>query len=198
MINEAQDKRKHLESARKMQARADAEQMMHILSQQLRLEKQREAELENMFQDEAAKEWDKRNEEWKRESLARESLMKQVLEERQQQIEDKFKILSEKKEESLMKREELIKDMEKTQRLAKQEREKMEVAKQERKKDLESQITSRNAQLFQENILGEVDNYEQEQIQSETYRNFVDQEKKKATDAKFEQKVCAVLFLVQP
>ena len=173
----------------KLKAKADAEQMMQILNQQLRLEKQREAELENMFQDEAAKEWDKRNEEWKRESLAREALMKQVLEERQQQIEEKFQVLSEKKKDSLAKREELIRDMEKTQILAKREREKLELAKMERKKDLESQITSRNAQMFQNDILEEVDNYEQEQIKNETYRNFLDQEKKKTVEAKFEQKV---------
>ena len=71
-----------------------------------------------MFQDEAAKEWEKRNNEWKRESLAREQLMKQVLDERQKQIDEKFYILAEKKRESLEKREELIRDMERTQLLA--------------------------------------------------------------------------------
>ena len=75
LINETQDKQKHLESAKRLQAKADAEHMLQILNQQLRLEKQREAELDSMFQDEAAKEWEKRNNEWKRESLAREQLM---------------------------------------------------------------------------------------------------------------------------
>ena len=189
VISETQDKKRHLESARRQKARADAEQMMQILNQQLRLEKQREAELENMFQDEAAKEWDKRNEEWNRESLAREALMKQVLEERQQQIEEKFQILSEKKRDSLMKREELIRDMEKTQMLAKKEREKLELAKRERKQEIEQQITSRKDEMFQNEILNEVDNYEQEQIKNEAYKSFLDQEKKKTTEKKFEQKV---------
>jgi trichoplein keratin filament-binding protein len=193
VISETQDKKRHLESARRQKARADAEQMMQILGQQLRLEKQREAELENMFQDEAAKEWDKRNEEWKRESEAREALMRQVLEERQQQIEEKFNILSEKKRDSLLKREELIRDMEKTQMLAKKEREKSEAAKMERKKELESQITSRKDEMFQNEILNEVDNYEQEQIKNEAYKSFLDQEKKKTTETKFEQKVLFVL-----
>ena len=118
LINETQDKQKHLESAKRLQAKADAEHMLQILNQQLRLEKQREAELDSMFQDEAAKEWEKRNNEWKRESLAREQLMKQVLDERQKQIDEKFYILAEKKRESLEKREELIRDMERTQLLA--------------------------------------------------------------------------------
>ena len=192
VISETQDKKRHLESARRQKARADAEQMMQILGQQLRLEKQREAELENMFQDEAAKEWDKRNEEWKRESEAREALMRQVLEERQQQIEEKFNILSEKKRDSLLKREELIRDMEKTQMLAKKEREKSEAAKMERKKELESQITSRKDEMFQNEILNEVDNYEQEQMKNEAYKTFLDQEKKKTTDTQFEQKVMFV------
>ena len=53
------------------QAKADAERMITVLNQQMRLEKEREAELDIMFQDEAQKEWTKRAAEWERKRQAR-------------------------------------------------------------------------------------------------------------------------------
>jgi trichoplein keratin filament-binding protein len=189
LINDTQDKQRHVESAKRLKAKADAEKMLMVLHEQLRLEKQREAELESMFQDEAAKEWDKRNAQWERECQARQALMKQVLEERQNQINEKFDLLNEKKVESIRKREELLKDMEQTQLLAIREREKLEQAKIERRQDIESQLTSRKETLFEQDILENVGNYEQEQIKKESYEKFLNEEKKKANDAKFEPKV---------
>jgi trichoplein keratin filament-binding protein len=189
LINDTQDKQRHVESAKRLKAKADAEKMLMVLHEQLRLEKQREAELESMFQDEAAKEWEKRNAQWERESQARQALMKQVLEERQNQINEKFDLLNEKKVESLRKREELLKDMEQTQLLAIREREKLEQAKLERRHDIESQLTSRKEALFEQDILENVGNYEQDQIKKESYEKFLNEEKKKANDTKFEPKV---------
>ena len=189
LINDTQDKQRHVESAKRLKAKADAEKMLMVLHEQLRLEKQREAELESMFQDEAAKEWEKRNAQWERESQARQALMKQVLEERQNQINEKFDLLNEKKVESLRKREELLKDMEQTQLLAIREREKLEQAKLERRHDIENQLTSRKETLFEQDILENVGNYEQDQIKKESYEKFLNEEKKKANDTKFEPKV---------
>jgi len=188
-IKETQDKQKHLESAKRVKAKADAERMLEVLNEQLRLEKQREIELEAMFQDEAAKEWDKRVQQWDRESGARQMLMKQVLEERQQQIDEKFTILEEKKNESLLKREELIKDMERTQQMAMKEREKMEKAKLERKVDLDQQLTTRQERLFKDDVLKEVESFEKEQMEKEAYSKFLEQETKKQIEQKFEPKV---------
>jgi trichoplein keratin filament-binding protein len=195
LINDTQDKQRHVESAKRLKAKADAEKMLMVLHEQLRLEKQREAELESMFQDEAAKEWEKRNAQWERESQARQALMKQVLEERQNQINEKFDLLNEKKVESLRKREELLKDMEQTQLLAMREREKLEQAKIERRQDFESQLTTRKETLFEQDILENVDNYEQDQIKKESYEKFLHEEKKKANDAKFEPKVKNIYLL---
>lgn len=188
-LKDANEEQRHMESAKRLKARADAEQMIQVLNQQLRLEKEREAELEAMFQDEAQKEWDKKNEIWKRESMAREALMRQVLEERQQQLEEKYSLLAEKKLESLHKREELVKDMERTQLLMIKEREKLEAAKLERKRELEQQMTARKDQFLDENLVEDVNNYEQEQIKDESYKNFLENEKNKKLEAKFEPKV---------
>lgn len=139
-LNETQDKQRNIDAAKRAKAKADAEYMIKVLQDQLRLEKEREAELDSMFQDEAAREWEKRNAEWERERVAREKLMKEVLDERKKQIDDKYEIIRLKKIESLERREELIKDMEMTQRLAQREKDKLEKAKIERKLDLQSQV----------------------------------------------------------
>jgi trichoplein keratin filament-binding protein len=193
MISDTQEKQKHLDVEKRLKAKADAENMIQVLNQQLRLEKEREAELESMFQDEAAKEWDRRNMEWERERVARENLMKQVLNERKEQMNFKFNLLKQQKEESIQRREELVKDMEKTQALAIREREKSARLIRERKEDIESQITSRK-EVFEENILNDIEKYEQEQIKENQYKQFMNLEKDKQAQDKFEPKVC--LFLI--
>jgi trichoplein keratin filament-binding protein len=189
MIADTQEKQKHLDIEKKFKAKADAENMIQVLNQQLRLEKEREAELESMFQDEAAKEWDKRNMEWDRERLARENLMKQVLNERNEQMNYKLNFLQQQKLESLQRREELVKDMEKTQKLAIIEREKSAQIKQERKEDIESQLTNRKETFFKENIMKDIDQYEQEQIKENQYTTFINLEREKQIQTKFEPKV---------
>jgi trichoplein keratin filament-binding protein len=135
-----QESQRNVDESRRAQAKADADYMIRVFNEQLRLEKEREAEIDTMFQDEAAREWQKRNAEWERESLAREKLMNEVLNERKQQIADKFEIIQQKKLESIQQREVLIKDMEQTQMLAQRERDKLERAKVERKQDFQSQV----------------------------------------------------------
>ncbi len=135
-----QENQRTVDEGKRAQAKADADYMIRVLNEQLRLEKEREAEIDTMFQDEAAKEWEKRNAEWERERLAREKLMNEVLNERKQQIVEKFEIIKQKKLESIEQREVLIKDMEITQQLAQKEREKLERAKVERKQDFQSQV----------------------------------------------------------
>jgi trichoplein keratin filament-binding protein len=140
-MSQSQESQRHVESAKRAKAKADAEYMIKVLQDQLRLEKEREVELDSMFQDEAAKMWDKRNAEWERERVARERLMSEVLDERKKQIEEKYAIVQQKKIESLERREELIKDMEQTQKMAQRERDKMDRLRSERKQDIEYQVS---------------------------------------------------------
>ena len=49
-----------------------------VVADQLKLEKEREAELELLYQEEAAKIWEKRELEWEKERRARECLMQEV------------------------------------------------------------------------------------------------------------------------
>ena len=43
------------------------------------MEKAREAELESLYQEEAARQWEKRESQWRREAEARERLMQNIL-----------------------------------------------------------------------------------------------------------------------
>ena len=52
--------------------------LLQVVADQLKLEKQREAELDLLYQEEAAKIWEKREAEWEREHRARERLMQEV------------------------------------------------------------------------------------------------------------------------
>ena len=49
-----------------------------MVADQLKVEKEREAELELLYQEEAAKIWEKREAEWDKERKARERLMQEV------------------------------------------------------------------------------------------------------------------------
>lgn len=51
---------------------------LQVVADQLKLEKEREAELELLYQEEAAKIWEKREAEWEKERRARECLMQEV------------------------------------------------------------------------------------------------------------------------
>lgn len=187
-IADVQAKQKYIDVEKRFKAKEEAENMINVLNQQMILEKQREAELDSMFQDEAAREWDKRNAQWERERIARENLMKQVLDERKIQMEDKLVLLNQKKIETLEKREELIKDMEKTQQMAIAEKQRAEQQRHERKVDFEAQISARKENLFEENILKNVNDYEQQQIKNMQTQKFVEKETGKQIQSNFEPK----------
>ena len=52
--------------------------VQQVVADQLKLEQEREAELELLYQEEAAKIWEKREAEWEKERRARERLMQEV------------------------------------------------------------------------------------------------------------------------
>lgn len=158
--------------------------------EQLKLEKQREAELDVMFADEAVKEWDKRSAQWEREREAREQLMRQVLQERAVQLSEKSAVLAEKKLESIERRAELLRDMEMTSAMMKREREKNELAKQERRRELETAIDEMGRENQMRNAaIEDVGEAEMAKIDIKDAQAFVDAEKAKISDEPFKPKV---------
>ncbi|KFV86383.1 Trichoplein keratin filament-binding protein, partial [Struthio camelus australis] len=137
---EKEDEDQRLQSARRERAVADAAWMKRVIEEQLQLEKEREAELQTIFREEAKKVWEKREEEWEREKKARDRLMSEVLAGRQRQIQEKMELNRRAQEESVKYREQLIKELEEAKELTRREREQEEKLKTARKQELEAQV----------------------------------------------------------
>jgi len=87
--------------------------------------------------------------------------MRQVLEERKVQMEDKAVL----------------------------EKEKAEKQKRERKLEIEAQMSARKEITFANDILKNVDEYEREQIKNDQMQSFLNREKEKQVQSTFEPKV---------
>ncbi|GAB1608139.1 trichoplein keratin filament-binding protein-like [Argonauta hians] len=140
VLAEREKETEQIETARKEAAQNDARWMREVLEEQMKVEKLREAELDFLFEEEAARMWKKREREWELEKQAREKLMLEVLKVRQQQMSEKLERLSELQAESLQDRENLLKDMEIAQQLSHRERERLESAQSTQRKTLDDQM----------------------------------------------------------
>ncbi|KAF1417619.1 Trichoplein keratin filament-binding protein, partial [Spheniscus humboldti] len=134
------DEDQRRQSARRERAVADVAWMKHVIEEQLQLEKEREAELQTIFREEAKKMWEKREEEWEREKAARDRLMNEVLAGRQHQIQEKMELNRRAQEESIKYREQLIKELEEAKELTRREKEQEEELKTARRQELEAQV----------------------------------------------------------
>ncbi|KAM6246821.1 LOW QUALITY PROTEIN: trichoplein keratin filament-binding protein [Porphyrio hochstetteri] len=149
---EKEDEEQRRQSARRERAVADVAWMKRVIEEQLQLEKEREAELETVFREEAKKVWEKREEEWEREKNARDRLMTEVLAGRQRQIQEKMELNRRAQEESIKYREQLIKDLEEAKELTRREKEQEEELKTARRQELEAQLTERRSQEREEQL----------------------------------------------
>lgn len=147
---EKEDEDQHRQSARRERAVADVAWMKHVIEEQLQLEKEREAELQTIFREEAKKVWEKREEEWEREKKARDRLMNEVLAGRQRQIQEKMELNRRAQEESIKYREQLIKELEEAKELTRREKEQEEELKTARRQELEAQLTEHRLQEREE------------------------------------------------
>ncbi|KAL5016433.1 hypothetical protein ScPMuIL_006022 [Solemya velum] len=167
-----------IQTARREKAHADATWMKEVIEDQLRLEKAREAELEMLYQDEAARMWQKRDAEWEKERRARERLMNEVIQDRQQQIGEKMEVVRLQQEESLQHREQLLREMEVANQLTQRDQKEAEAQKEALKLDLKEQMTSRRdrevsaRQRLEEELAAEKEEEKQydEFLQQETER----------------------------
>ncbi|KAG8521243.1 Trichoplein keratin filament-binding protein [Galemys pyrenaicus] len=146
---EKEDENQRVHLARREQALADAAWMKQVIEEQLRLEREREAELQMLLREEAKEMWEKREAEWARERSARDKLMSEVLTGRQQQIQEKIEQNRQAQEESLRHREELIRNLEEARDSARREKEESEELKSARKQELEAQVAERQLQAWE-------------------------------------------------
>ena len=130
----------------KNEKRKDVLYMQSVLENQLQIEKIREVELNKLYQQESALQWQKRNAEWEREKVAREKLISNVLEERKNQIQIKRKTLNLIKEETVRERELLLEELEKHQLSTQREDLKQELKKKQFEFELREQILNERSQ----------------------------------------------------
>ncbi|NWI84353.1 TCHP protein, partial [Pitta sordida] len=108
---------------RQEQVVADVAWLKRVIEEQLQVEKKREAELETLFTEEAKKVWEKREEEWEREKVARDRLMNEVFAGRQRQIQEKMKLNRRAQEETMKYREQLLRELEEAKEQSQWEKE---------------------------------------------------------------------------
>ncbi|NWS88473.1 TCHP protein, partial [Toxostoma redivivum] len=137
---ETEDEDQHGQIARREWAVADVAWMKRVIEEQLQLEKERQAELETIFREEAKKIWEKREEEWEREKVARDRLMSEVLAGRQRQIQEKMKLNRRAQEESIKYREQLIRELEEAKEGTRWEKEQEEEQQRARRRELQAQV----------------------------------------------------------
>ncbi|NXD50788.1 TCHP protein, partial [Corvus moneduloides] len=138
---EKEDEDQRRQIAQQERAVADVAWMKRVIEEQLQLEKEREAELETIFREEAKKMWEKREEEWEREKKARDLLMNEVLAGRQRQIQEKMELNRRAQEESIKYREQLIKELEEAKKEGtRREKEQEEELQRARRRELQAQV----------------------------------------------------------
>ncbi|XP_015733573.1 trichoplein keratin filament-binding protein [Coturnix japonica] len=140
-ILEKEEEDQRHKAEKRERAVADAAWMRNVIEEQLQLEKEREAELQVIYREEARKMWEKREEQWAKEKMARDRLMNEVLAGRQRQIQEKMELNRQAQEESIKYREQLIKELEEAKELTRREKEQEKERKIAHRQDLEAQMT---------------------------------------------------------
>ncbi|XP_046839563.1 trichoplein keratin filament-binding protein-like [Xenia sp. Carnegie-2017] len=184
---EKESKDEEIKTSRREKARADARYMQQVIEDQLRVEKAREAELDSMYRDEAARMWQKRDAEWERERLARERLMTEVLDERKKQIEEKLNRIRKQHEESLESQEALLNEMEAVNRMTQREKKHAEERKRFRERELQTQIKERQQIQMQQN-LKDKERFETQRQQEDSYQQMLRHEAERITERGMGQK----------
>ncbi|XP_042613307.1 trichoplein keratin filament-binding protein-like, partial [Cyprinus carpio] len=147
---EGEVEERRTEKARRERAVADAAWMKRVIEEQLQLEREREAEFDILYREEAQRVWEKREAEWEKERRARQRLMQEVLTGRQQQLEERMKENRLAREESLQRREELIQQLEQERLTLRQEREQQEGARTARMQEINAQVEHRRKEQWEE------------------------------------------------
>ncbi|NXX22240.1 TCHP protein, partial [Podargus strigoides] len=137
---EKEEEDQHHQSTHQGRAVTDVAWMKGVIEEQLQLEKEREAELQVMFREEVKKVWEKREEEWEKQKMARDRLMNEVLAGRQHQIQEKLELNRRAQKESIKYREQLIKDLEEAKELMRWEKAQEEQLRTAHRQELEAQV----------------------------------------------------------
>ncbi|XP_075070499.1 trichoplein keratin filament-binding protein [Mixophyes fleayi] len=183
-----EDEEQRLRSARREQSAADVAWMKRVIEEQLHLERQREAEIDTLFREEARQVWEKREAEWERERGARNRLMKEVMMGRQLQIQERIEQNKREQRESLKSREHLIQELEEVKQLTAREKHEEEQQKTARRLELEAQISERHLQE-NELMLRLEEEEREDKLAGEEENDLIEQEAEIMTQRGYQEKV---------
>ncbi|XP_026178582.1 trichoplein keratin filament-binding protein [Mastacembelus armatus] len=170
---EGEQEDRRMEATRRERAIADAAWMKRVIEEQLQLEREREAEFDLLYREEAQHVWEKREAQWEKERKARERLMHEVLAGRQQQLELKMQKNREAQEESLRRREELIQKLELERETRRHEKEQEQGRRTARMQEINAQVEQQRREQWEEQCRIEQEEKEERealQIQEEEQR----------------------------
>lgn len=125
---------------RKKELREEDRRYRDYLAQMMEEEKRREAELENLIQQEVERMWQKRLAAWQLEREARKKLLRDVLAARAQQVQDRLRENALRQQEAEQERQQLLRTIEDNRRLEAEQAEKMRQKHQQYQDDLVGQI----------------------------------------------------------
>lgn len=166
-LAEQEEQDREIATARRERARADAGWMKKVIEEQIKTEKSREAELDLLYQDEAARIWEQREAEWAKEKMARERLMKEVMVGRQEQIEAKMDAVKRQQEESIERREELLNELELVNQMTQREAKEKEAQRETIRRDLDAQMTARREKEDDLRLELQLDDEEEKHVEEE-------------------------------
>uniref|UniRef100_A0A7N4NUW1 Trichoplein keratin filament binding n=1 Tax=Sarcophilus harrisii TaxID=9305 RepID=A0A7N4NUW1_SARHA len=184
---EKEDEHQRQDSARREQAAADAAWMKQVIEDQLEVERVREAELQLLYREEAKQMWEKREAEWEKERQARDRLMKEVLTERQHQLQEKIELNRRAQEEALKYREQLIRGLEEAREETRRARAEEAELKTSRKQELEAQIAERHLQDREEYVKQRKEE-EETRLADQLSEELVEQEARLMSERGFQSK----------
>ncbi|XP_066502670.1 cilia- and flagella-associated protein 53 [Hoplias malabaricus] len=165
LLHERDEKKE--DALRKLELREEQQKYRHYLAEQLEEQKRQEAETEQLIEAELQQTWTRRTEQWRLEKEARDRLMKDVLDTRRLQIQEKLERNAQKQAELALEREELNRIIQENKLLDEQGKKRLREASQEYKADL-------LAQILHQQQLRDVEEAEKEQ---EIQRGLIFQEK---------------------
>ncbi|XP_073681358.1 cilia- and flagella-associated protein 53 [Garra rufa] len=142
LMTEERDEKQD-EVLKKLERQEEQRRYREYLAEQLEEQKQQEAETEQLFESELQQAWARRETQWRQEKTARDRLMKDVMDTRRLQIQEKLNENLLKQAEPFKEREELDRILQENKLLDEEERNRLREATQEYQADLLAQMLHR-------------------------------------------------------
>jgi crotonobetainyl-CoA:carnitine CoA-transferase CaiB-like acyl-CoA transferase len=157
-----------------------------MLLEQQRREKLEENEIERIINEENEQQWKKRVDKWKQEQEARDLLMRDVIQERKNQIQRKLDEASRRKENSLAERDEILRQIERASR----EEEIAENNRKNARRDIQYEVLNQvaeNTYNKQMEAKTQVAEHRAQQYAEKMYQQRLEEEMKKLESEKPQQ-----------